>query len=160
MRDWQRIVGDLFARLDGPLHFRFIVQPLVAIIFAVIEGVKDAKAGKPAYFWALLSAPDQRKGLVKECWKSVGKIFILAIILDVVYQLKVHSTVYPGETLIVAFVLAIVPYLVLRGPMNRLVRLGKKPTLRKSSSSEREGGVVKAGLRKDFIHSKSACPHD
>ena len=83
---WERIVGDLFARLDGPLHFRFIVQPLVATIFAVIDGVKAAKAGKPAYFWALLSAPDQRKGLVKEAWKSVGKVFIVAIILDVVYH--------------------------------------------------------------------------
>jgi hypothetical protein len=122
MRDWQRIVQDLVARLDGPLHFRFIVQPLMATIFAVIDGVKDAKAGKPAYFWALLSTPEYRKDLVKEGWKSVGKIFILAIILDVVYQLKVHSTVYPGEMLIVAFALAIAPYLVLRGPINRIVR--------------------------------------
>jgi hypothetical protein len=122
MRDWQRIVADLFARLDGPLHFRFIVQPLMATIFAVIGGVKDAKSGKPAYFWALLSTPAYRKELVKEGWKSVGKIFILALILDVIYQLKVHSMVYPGELLIVAFVLAIVPYLVVRGPINRIVR--------------------------------------
>src|SRR5260221_13145960 len=160
MRDWQRIVGDLFTRLDGPLHFRFIVQPLVAIIFAVIEGVKDAKAGKPAYFWALLSAPDQRKELVKEGWKSVGKIFIVAIILDVVYQLRVHSTVYPGEPLIVAFALAIVPYLVLRGPINRLVRLGKKPTLTKSAGSGPEGGVVKAGLLKDSMTFYTNCATD
>jgi hypothetical protein len=120
---WQRIVEDLFARLDGPLHFRFIVQPSMAIIFAVIDGVKDAKAGKHAYFWALLSTPENRKELVKEGWKSVGKIFILAIILDVIYQLKIHSTVYPGETLIVAVTLAVVPYLVVRGPINRLIRI-------------------------------------
>jgi hypothetical protein len=119
----ERIVRDLFARLDGPLHFRFIVQPLMATIFAVIDGVKDAKAGRSPYFWALLSTPERRKALVKEGWKSVGKIFILAVILDAVYQLKVHSTVYAGELLIVAFVLAIVPYLVLRGPINRLVRI-------------------------------------
>ncbi len=98
----------------------------MASIFAVIDGLKDAKAGKPAYFWALLSTPQYRKELVKEGWKSVGKIFILAVILDVVYQLKVHSTVYPGETLIVAVGLAIVPYLLLRGPINRLMRRGKK----------------------------------
>jgi hypothetical protein len=119
----ERIVRDLFARLDGPLHFRFIVQPLMATIFAVIDGVKDAKAGRSPYFWALLSTPERRNALVKEGWKSVGKIFILAVILDAVYQLKVHSTVYAGELLIVAFVLAIVPYLVLRGPINRLVRI-------------------------------------
>ena len=123
MREWQRIVEDLFARLDGPLHFRFIVQPLMATIFAVIDGIKDAKAGKPPYFWALLATPERRNELMKEGWKSVGKIFILAIILDVVYQLKVHSTVYAGELLIVAFALAIAPYLVLRGPINRIVRM-------------------------------------
>jgi hypothetical protein len=123
---WERMIENFFARLDGPLHFRFIFQPLMASIFAVIDGVKDAKAGKPAYFWSLLSTPEHRKELVKEGWKSVGKIFILAIILDVVYQVKVHSTVYPGEMVIVAFVLAIVPYLVLRGPINRLVLVGKK----------------------------------
>lgn len=126
MSEWQRIVVNLFARLDGPLHFRIIVQPLMAIVFATIDGVKDAKSAKPAYFWALLSSPQHRKELMHEGWKSVGKIFILAIVLDVAYQLKVHSTIYPGETLIVAFVLAIVPYLLLRGPINRLLRLGKK----------------------------------
>jgi hypothetical protein len=126
MGEWQRFVENLFGRLDGPLHFRFIAQPLMATIFAVIDGLKDAKAGKPAYFWALLSTAEHRKQLVKDGWKRVGKIFIIAVILDVVYQLKVHSTIYPGETLIVAFALAIVPYLVLRGPINRIARIWKK----------------------------------
>ena len=135
MSEWQRIVVNLFARLDGPLHFRFIVQPLMATFFAIIDGVRDAKNAKPAYFWALLSTPHHRKELLREGWKSVGKIFILAIVLDVVYQLKIHSTVYPGETLIVAFVLAIAPYLLLRGPINRLLRLGKKKASLRASTS-------------------------
>jgi hypothetical protein len=126
MSELHRIFHNLFARLDGPLHFRLIVQPMMAIIFAVVDGIKDAKAHKPPYFWGLLSTPNYREQLVKEGWKSVGKIFVLAIVLDVVYQLKVHSTVYPGETLIVAFLLAILPYLLLCGPVNRLVSLVKK----------------------------------
>jgi hypothetical protein len=126
MSGWERAVENLLARLDGPYHFRFVVQPSMAILFATVDGIADAKNGKPAYFWALLSAPNSRKELVKDGWQSVGKIFIVALILDVVYQLEVHSTVYPGETLIVAFALAIVPYVVLRGPINRLVQLRKK----------------------------------
>jgi hypothetical protein len=126
MSGWERAVENLLARLDGPLHFRFIVQPSMAILFATVDGIADTKNGKPAYFWALLSAPNSRKERVKEGWKSVGKIFILAVILDVVYQLEVHSTVYPGETLIVAFALAIFPYLLLRGPINRMLQLRKK----------------------------------
>ena len=40
---WHRYIESLFARLDGPLHFRFIVQPTMAAIFAVIDGVKDGR---------------------------------------------------------------------------------------------------------------------
>ena len=47
---WQRYVENLFARLDGPLHFRLIMQPTMAAIFAVIDGVKDAKLGKAGIF--------------------------------------------------------------------------------------------------------------
>lgn len=117
-----RFFENLFGRLDGPLHFRFILQPVMATIFAVIDGVKDAKQGNPAYFWAMLTTPEHRKELLKTGWKSVGKIFILAIVLDLVYQINVHHMVYPGELLLVAFVLAIAPYLILRGPVNRIVR--------------------------------------
>jgi len=58
--------------------------------------------------------------MLKDGWKSVGKVFVLAVFLDVVYQLKVLHIVYPGEVLIVALTLAIVPYLILRGLVNRL----------------------------------------
>lgn len=140
MGELERFVESLFARLDGPLHFRFIVQPLMASIFAIIDAVKDAKTGKPAYFWALLDSPEHRKQLVKDGWKSVGNIFILAIILDVVYQLKVHSTIYPGETLFVALALAIAPYLALRGPINRILR--RKENINRPTKDHQAGGLT------------------
>ena len=124
---WQRIAQNLVHRLDGPLHFRLIVQPIMALVFATIDGVKDAKGGKQAYFWALFGSAQYRRELLKDGWKHFGKIFILAIVLDVVYQLKVHHAVYPGEVLLVSLLLAVVPYVLLRGPVNRMARLmGKK----------------------------------
>jgi hypothetical protein len=120
------MVENFFKRLDGPLHFRFILQPLMAATFAIIDGIKDVKAGKNAFLLAVIFEPEQRRVLLKDCWRRVSKVFILAIILDLIYQLKVHHSFYPGETLIVAFVLAIVPYVVLRGPVKRIVKLFKK----------------------------------
>jgi hypothetical protein len=96
----------------------------MACIFAVIAGLKDAKAGRPPYFWGLLTHPGQRAAMVRDGWKSVGKVFLLAIVLDVVYQIVVQRFVYPGEVLIVAFLLAIVPYLILRGLVTRFARKG------------------------------------
>jgi hypothetical protein len=135
MGDWQRVIHDLLARLDGPLHFRLIVQPLMASTFAVIDGLRDAKMGKPAYFWAMVFNPEHRKEMIKVGWKRVGKIFILAVVLDIVYQIKVNHWIYPGETLIVATALAIVPYLMLRGPINRLVRLRRNKMTQEQSKS-------------------------
>jgi hypothetical protein len=82
--------------------------------------LNDAKAGKPPYFWALITDPGHRTDMVRDGWKSVGKVFVIALVLDVVYQVMVLRFVYPGEAIIVAFVLAIVPYLILRGLVNRL----------------------------------------
>ena len=60
--------------------------------------------------------------MLKDGWKSVGKVFVLALILDVVYQIIVTRFVYPGEALVTAVLLAIVPYVLLRGPVNRIAR--------------------------------------
>ena len=58
---------------------------------------------------------------LKNGWKSVGKVFILAIVLDAIYQFIELRWFYPGEAVLVAIILAIVPYLVIRGPINRIV---------------------------------------
>jgi hypothetical protein len=119
MQGWEGIV----ARLDGPLLFRFIGQPLMAATLAVIDGVKDARMGKPPYFWALITTPGHRKEFIKDGWKSIWKVFIVAMLLEVAYQVMVGHLNFRGYFFVAAFVLAIFPYLLLRGPTNRLARL-------------------------------------
>jgi hypothetical protein len=119
---WTRVGSQLIARVTGPMKFRLVLQPLMASFFAIRAGLADAKAGKSPYFWGLLSDPAHREERIKGGWKSVSRVFILAVVLDVVYQLIVLHFVYVGEALIVAFVLAILPYLIVRGPTTRLAR--------------------------------------
>jgi len=119
---WMRIVDNMIDRVSGPMKFRLYLQPTMAAIYAIISGLKDARAGKPPYFWSLITDPAHRADMIKDGWKSVGKVFIFALVLDVVYQIYVSRFVYPGEAIIVALVLAIVPYLILRGLVTRLAR--------------------------------------
>jgi hypothetical protein len=118
----QRVGRNLIGRVTGPLHFRLFLQPAMATIFAVIDGLKDAKAGSPPYFWLLGTAPGQRAELLRQGWKSVGKVFLLALVLDGIYQIIALHFIYPGELIIVAFTLAILPYLIMRGLVTRLFR--------------------------------------
>jgi hypothetical protein len=118
-----RIMENMAARVTGPMKFRLVLQPGMAIFLAIREGLKDARQGKPPYFWGCLTDRGERKAMVEEGWKSIGKVFTLAFVLDVVYQLIEHRwTVYPGEAALVAIILAIIPYLLVRGPINRIIR--------------------------------------
>jgi hypothetical protein len=48
--------------------------------------------------------------------------FLVAATLDAIYQLIIHRFIYPLELLFTATLLALVPYFVLRGPVNRIAR--------------------------------------
>ena len=124
---WVRVGTQLLARVSGPMKFRLVLQPCMAAFFAIRSGLADAKAGKPPYFWGLLTDPGQRKEMLQDGWKSVGRVFILALVLDAVYQIIVIHFVYPGEMIIVAIILAILPYLILRGLVTRFARKTKQP---------------------------------
>jgi hypothetical protein len=115
---------DFIARFDGPLHLRLFVQPLMAILLAVRDGAGDAREGRAAYGWALLTDPAHRRYLLESGWKGIAKIFVIAYALDVVYQLMVWHGLKPLEALLTAVVLAVLPYALLRGPVNRLMRIG------------------------------------
>ena len=117
-----RFFSDLIGRVHGPMHFRMILQPCMACLFAILDGLRDAREGRTAYFWALFTEPRYRMKLLRRSWKSVGKILILALVLDTVYQIWQLKTFYPGEAILTAIVLAILPYILLRGPVNRLVQ--------------------------------------
>jgi hypothetical protein len=119
---WMRIVSQLAARVSGPMKFRMVLQPAMAAFFAIRSGLADARSRKPPYFWGLLSDPVERKEMLKDGWMSISRVFILALVLDIIYQLIVLHFIYVGEVFIVAFILAILPYLILRGLVTRVAR--------------------------------------
>jgi hypothetical protein len=118
-RVWENLIG----RAGGPMHLRLILQPIVASILAVRAGLSDARQGRPAFLWAAITNPEYRPELIHEGWKDVGKVFIIAAVLDSIYQLIAHRGVYLLELVIVATALAIVPYVLVRGPVTRLGKM-------------------------------------
>ena len=114
---------EFVARFDGPLHFRLFVQPLMAILFAIRDGSRDAREGRGAYLWSFVTDPEQRRYLLESGWKGISKVFVLAFVLDVVYQLMVSRGLKPLQALLTAIVLAVIPYALLRGPVNRVLGL-------------------------------------
>lgn len=117
---------ELLARETGALHFRLVLQPLVATFFAIRSGLRDAREGRPVFFWTLALDAPQRRPLLRQLWKDIGKLFLVAVVLDTIYQVAVLRWFYPAQALIVAVVLAVVPYLLVRGLTNRVSRRIKR----------------------------------
>src|SRR5262245_61694225 len=117
-----RFWDQLIAQPHGPLAFRLILQPIMATILAIIDGVKDARAGRPLYTWTLLTDPVHRGAYLREGLKRVTRVIIFAFVMDAIYQFMVLRRFYLGEALVTVFVLAVLPYLLIRGPAARIAR--------------------------------------
>jgi len=127
---------NVIDRIGGPMTFRIILQPLMASIFAIIAGLKDAKAGRPPYLWTILTDPSQRYTLLHQGWKAIGRVFILAIVMDVIYQWMYLHWIYPLELIAVAILLAVIPYLLIRGPVSRIARRRRRTTVNTTAKAQ------------------------
>jgi hypothetical protein len=116
------IGSDLIGRLYGPFSFRFVLQPIMAAIFAVRDGVRDAKRGWPPYFWRVVANPAERRELLREGWHNTLRVIVLGVVMEVLYEVIVFERIQPLQLVVVVLGLAYVPYLLLRGPANRIAR--------------------------------------
>lgn len=117
-----RFWTDLMARPNGPYGFRFMLQPAMATLMALIDGIKDARTGRSPYFWTIINDSQQRAGRLHEGVKATTRILLLGLAMELLYQIPQFKTFYPGEAAVIIFVLCFLPYLLLRGPIARVAR--------------------------------------
>lgn len=117
-----RIWRDILERPGGPMTFRFVLQPIMAAIAATHDGIKDAHLGRSPYFRTVLSNPAERGGRLREGLLSIARLILLGFGMDALYQWRVLGTFYPVEAILITLILAVIPYLILRGPICRIAR--------------------------------------
>ena len=117
------------------MTFRFILQPAMAVIAALRDGVSDARLGRTPYVWAIVRGVRSAEGRSGRLWEgisSTARILILGVVMDTVYQWLVFKTFYPVQAAMIAILLAFVPYLLLRGPDSSASRVigSRRPAFR------------------------------
>jgi hypothetical protein len=119
--------GNFVARPSGPLNFRFFIQPAIGSVMALRAALKDAREGRPAYLWGAFTNHALEAGLLVAGWKDIHTTFLISTILDAMYQVMVHRAIYLLERLFTATLLAVLPYFLLRCPVNRVTRWFSRP---------------------------------
>jgi hypothetical protein len=117
-RYWRNIL----ARPGGPMTFRFVLQPAMAAVAALRDGIEDARLGRSPYLSAIIRDVEGRGSRLWEGVVSTAKILILGVVMDIVYQLTFLGAFHPAESALIAILLAFVPYALLRGPIKRVAR--------------------------------------
>ena len=118
----QRALWQLTARPGGAMTFRFILQPAMAAIAAIHDGRGDARLARPPYLRTMLREPQHRIPRLREGLNTTARIILLGMIVDAIYQIIEFEGFYPSEVVIVALMLAFIPYVVIRGVALRLAR--------------------------------------
>jgi hypothetical protein len=117
-RVWQNLVD----RPGGPLVFRFVLQPVMALIAALRDGLHDARMGRDPFLRTMLTQPDRRAARLDEALIATSRIILLGLVMDLIYQYIEFDTFHPGEAVIIALLLAFMPYVVCRGVVTRVAR--------------------------------------
>jgi len=117
-RLWYNLVG----RQDGPMTFRYFLQPTMGAIAAWRAGLMDARTGRSPFLWGAITNPAERRARFDEALIATSRIILLGLAMDIIYQAIVFGTFFPGEAVIFALALAFVPYVILRGLFARGAR--------------------------------------
>jgi hypothetical protein len=113
---------ELPQRFTGPGRFRFILQPMVAIVVGIRGGLTDARAGKLPYLFGLFFGAGRRRELLRSGATAIRNLIAVAIVLDLVFQLAIYHSVHPGAALLVGPILICIPYVLSRALTTRLAR--------------------------------------
>ena len=123
----RQFLEELPRRFTGPGRFRFILQPVTAILLGIRGGLRDAKAGHPPYLFGLLFGAERRGELLRSGVAAIRNLLALGIIMDIVFQLVLYHSVHPGAALLVGPILICFPYALSRALTTRMARnIGEK----------------------------------
>jgi hypothetical protein len=89
------------------MTFRIVLQPIMAALLALGADYAMPKRADHHTF----EDPTSRPALLREGWKAIARVFVLAILMDFIYEMIVLRRLYPLQLLLVAVLLAVAPYL-------------------------------------------------
>ncbi len=115
-----RFWADIFDRAHGPMTFRFYLQPTMALLAALPDGIRDTRLGHKSFFWSAWWNKNASAGRLREGLASIARVMLLGISMDVIYQFRALGRFYPVEALMMALLLAVIPYFIFRWTVERV----------------------------------------
>jgi hypothetical protein len=114
------IFSYLQSAITGPGRFRFVVQPLVAILLGIRDGRIDVRLGLPAYGLQVVRAGLGRSRILKQGVRQIIVPLCIGFLLDVIIRAIMGYGFRPVASALVGIFLIGLPYILARGITNRV----------------------------------------
>lgn len=115
------ILNKLLLRISGPLGFRFILQPIAAIMLGIRDGKIDDELNEKPYILDLFVNPKNRKRQIDKAMKTLLKPIIISILMNITAQFLLFKTVNLLGAVIIGTSIIGIPYSLARGISNRIL---------------------------------------
>ena len=113
------LATELTQRWNGPFSLRLLLQPTMAILFALRDGRQDAASGAAPYLHRVAFNASERRSTIASAWSSLCKVLVIALILDSAFQYATDGSIRFIQSGAMAMLLCALPYTLLRGPAAR-----------------------------------------
>lgn len=114
--------NDVVSRFIGPGRFRFLIQPALAILLGIMEGKKDATAGRRPFLLSIVSRETGWKEAMQAGFDAISTMLLLGILADIVFQYILFRIVHVVPALLLGPILITAPYALARAASNRIFR--------------------------------------
>lgn len=116
---WEGMVREL---TSGQGQFRLLLLPAMALSLGIRAGIADAREGTLPFARRVRGGHEPRALLLKDSLMRALNPLALAFVLDVILQRLTLGYVRPLAAIIVATILVWIPFVIVRGMMNRFWR--------------------------------------
>lgn len=117
---------ELLASADKLLVLRFMLQPILATCFGILDGFRDARLRDAPYLWKMLLYANPHMVHIKMSWFATARLLLIAVACDLLQQNGSMSRSDMIQTFWMIFALTYIPYVLIRGGAGEVSRFAKR----------------------------------
>jgi hypothetical protein len=112
--------------MSGPGHLRFFVQPLVALLLGVRDGLRDHRLGRAPFLHSVVRDRGNRKALLRDGLRGILVPLLIAVSASYLFQWLIRFRIRLLPGLLYAVLFVAFPYICSRGFSNRAAGLWRR----------------------------------
>lgn len=113
--------------LSGPGSMRFYLQPAIAVLLGIRDGLRDKRAGRPPFLLEVFIHSGRRRETLSEAMRRIALPLGVATAASLFFQHIIRGKAHLWQGIAYAILFVALPYGIVRGLTNRAASRKRGP---------------------------------